>query len=587
MPFERTITFSRLLVLVRLGVRVRPRRAPAPSACPPRPRSSSPSSRPGGPASWRKTAPFSLRISKALRPEVQAQDVAFPRQQVVVDVHPRHRLQVAADDAVGDEGGRSRPPRSRRARWRAACRAGAGAAPCRPRTTRRPARRGPSSSSRTASCRRSRGRRPGPCARARGSRRRRPRPARRCRRCSSGPRPGRRGSAGRRTSVSPSAELRRWPMCAALFGLMAVCSTIVLTARAPAPGPRAACFAAGAAPARSRRNAARSRNRFRYPWSPPRGRRPGPSPSAAAISSAISFGALRSAAGELERQRQRRGRPVRAWAGNRSRSAGTRRRRGRSRRPRAAVMRSRTKSWTGRIMALDDVESAGVMPSACDGRCSNRGCQRAVQSSVRAREPVGALPDRAGVLTLKNSRPSGSYAASVVRAQSRGRALRRGGPDDLQAARLDLPRGSVSAARRAYTAQSGWQAVARARHHGVVARARPARRGCASSGAVRNGRSQATTRTCVAGGLDQRRVDAARARRRRAAGPGTHSQARIGRRARVAGHDEDPVGDAVERGELAFEDRRPADAQRALVARRRTGGPGLPQGLPRPLAFLP
>ena len=40
-----------------------------------------------------------------LRPELEAQDVAFPRQQVVVDVHPGHRLQVAPDDAVGDEGG--------------------------------------------------------------------------------------------------------------------------------------------------------------------------------------------------------------------------------------------------------------------------------------------------------------------------------------------------------------------------------------------------------------------------------------------------------------------------------------------------
>ena len=40
-----------------------------------------------------------------MRPEVQPEDVAFPRQQVVADVQPAHRLQVAADDAVGDERG--------------------------------------------------------------------------------------------------------------------------------------------------------------------------------------------------------------------------------------------------------------------------------------------------------------------------------------------------------------------------------------------------------------------------------------------------------------------------------------------------
>ena len=40
-----------------------------------------------------------------MRPEVQTQDVAFPRQQVVADVQPRHRLEVAADDAIGDEVG--------------------------------------------------------------------------------------------------------------------------------------------------------------------------------------------------------------------------------------------------------------------------------------------------------------------------------------------------------------------------------------------------------------------------------------------------------------------------------------------------
>jgi hypothetical protein len=57
--------------------------------------------------------PFLLQVDGALRlehverlrPELQAQNVAFPRQQVVIDVHPRHRLEMAADDAVGDEGG--------------------------------------------------------------------------------------------------------------------------------------------------------------------------------------------------------------------------------------------------------------------------------------------------------------------------------------------------------------------------------------------------------------------------------------------------------------------------------------------------
>src|SRR5690606_23281482 len=37
-------------------------------------------------------------------PEVQAQDVAFPGEQVIVDVQPGHRAQVTADDPIGDEG---------------------------------------------------------------------------------------------------------------------------------------------------------------------------------------------------------------------------------------------------------------------------------------------------------------------------------------------------------------------------------------------------------------------------------------------------------------------------------------------------
>ena len=41
-------------------------------------------------------------------PEVQAKDVAFPREQVVADVQPRHRLEMAPDDAVGDQLGDGR-----------------------------------------------------------------------------------------------------------------------------------------------------------------------------------------------------------------------------------------------------------------------------------------------------------------------------------------------------------------------------------------------------------------------------------------------------------------------------------------------
>ena len=46
-----------------------------------------------------------LQELERVRPEMQPEDVAFPRQQVVVDVEAAHRLQVAADDAVGDERG--------------------------------------------------------------------------------------------------------------------------------------------------------------------------------------------------------------------------------------------------------------------------------------------------------------------------------------------------------------------------------------------------------------------------------------------------------------------------------------------------
>ena len=36
---------------------------------------------------------------------MQAQDVPFPRQKVVSDVHPGHRSKMAADDVIGDEAG--------------------------------------------------------------------------------------------------------------------------------------------------------------------------------------------------------------------------------------------------------------------------------------------------------------------------------------------------------------------------------------------------------------------------------------------------------------------------------------------------
>jgi hypothetical protein len=48
-----------------------------------------------------------LEELERVRPEVQAQDVAFPRQEVVADVQPVHRFQVQPDDAVGDEGGKA------------------------------------------------------------------------------------------------------------------------------------------------------------------------------------------------------------------------------------------------------------------------------------------------------------------------------------------------------------------------------------------------------------------------------------------------------------------------------------------------
>src|SRR5690606_41409049 len=57
------------------------------------------------PLSLHDALPICLQRLERGGPELQAEDVAFPRQQVVVDVHAPHRAQVAADDGVGDDGG--------------------------------------------------------------------------------------------------------------------------------------------------------------------------------------------------------------------------------------------------------------------------------------------------------------------------------------------------------------------------------------------------------------------------------------------------------------------------------------------------
>ena len=82
-------------------------------------------------------------------PEVQAQDVALVGEQVVADAEALHGGEVAVHDARGHVRGqrarcRCRPPRSR-----AASRPAASCARDRRRRSRRPARRGPSSSSRS------------------------------------------------------------------------------------------------------------------------------------------------------------------------------------------------------------------------------------------------------------------------------------------------------------------------------------------------------------------------------------------------------------------------------------------------------
>ena len=80
------------LARLRVGSRRQRRlgRLAAPAAC--RPSSIRMTQQPlRRPSVCRNTAPRPLEELEGVRPEVQAQDVAFPREQVVVDVHPRHR----------------------------------------------------------------------------------------------------------------------------------------------------------------------------------------------------------------------------------------------------------------------------------------------------------------------------------------------------------------------------------------------------------------------------------------------------------------------------------------------------------------
>ena len=148
-----------------------------------------------------------LQHLERARPELQPQDVAFPRQQLVVDVEPRHRLQMRAHDGIGNERGEAR--RGIDAVFDVVQRRGANLQPLLvalvplgdarveiPAVVVESRRRGdaPGIVERRA-------------VRAAGSRRPRRRPARRCRRCSSALRPGCRGSSARARAC------RRAPSC--------------------------------------------------------------------------------------------------------------------------------------------------------------------------------------------------------------------------------------------------------------------------------------------------------------------------------------------------------------------------------------
>ena len=129
-----------------------------------------------------------LQVLECMGPEMQAQDVPFPRQQVIADVHPGHRSKMAADDVIGDEAGHFGGGVA--ALLDVMERGGPDLQPLLvrliplgdarvqvPAVVVEPRRSGDAAAHRPASC-----------ARARESRRRRPQPGRRCRQCSSGSR---------------------------------------------------------------------------------------------------------------------------------------------------------------------------------------------------------------------------------------------------------------------------------------------------------------------------------------------------------------------------------------------------------------
>ena len=82
-----------------------------------------------------------LQELERLRPELAPEDVALAREEVVGDADPLHRLQVAADDRLGEAGGerrrRAAPRRTSRARGRPPRRRG-GSPSAAPRATGRP-----------------------------------------------------------------------------------------------------------------------------------------------------------------------------------------------------------------------------------------------------------------------------------------------------------------------------------------------------------------------------------------------------------------------------------------------------------------
>ena len=207
------------------------------------------------PSVSRRTAPLCLRRPKAMLEEVEAQDVALAGQQVVGDAEPAHRREVAARRSGAPPAGPSRRARPApvSSSWSVSRRS---ALPLRvllvpaadlavevPAVVVERARGSPPPRRRQA-------------AQVDEARPRRRRAGRRCRRCSSGPRPGSRGARATRPRTSPSTALRRWPMCAALLGLMLVCSMTTLPPRTRAVDQRRV-------EQRRRRRRARSRKKLR------------------------------------------------------------------------------------------------------------------------------------------------------------------------------------------------------------------------------------------------------------------------------------------------------------------------------------